>query len=454
MSEHKPLPKLKLLFSADDVIPEGTVRMHHPLYGGEVASIDDRVRLPFVLRKELIEIDSNNQPVRIVEPAVERVSPRCPHFGTCGGCQYQMISASEQLTVKRMILRRLLQDAGVDTSVGSYDFPAHHAEPYHYRNRIRVRIQRSPSGDFHFGYNVRTTTQFLPITTCPISAPNLIPTIEALLSLAADPDAAHWLNATAEVELFTNHDLSRTQLTLFVAPRTKAPQGSFIRFINALQQKVPHIAGASAAAFDPRTGPTGRTLAEHGAPGLNYTVGDETYWISRGGFFQVNRFLIPELVKLVTTDEHGAPRTGRIAWDLFSGVGLFSRILARHFEHVTAVESNPTAVADLTAAFKKLGPQHRAVNETTLAFLEKSLTQRDRPDLIVLDPPRAGAGLEACALIARLAPPEIVYVSCDPTTLARDLAALQPHYRIDHLHLIDLFPQTFHLETVAILRRK
>jgi len=250
---------------------------------------------------------------------------------------------------------------------------------------VRIQRVRQPDGNgtLRFGYNIRATTEFLPITTCPISAPNLIPTVENLIALATeDRDAEYWLNATAELELFTNDDLSGVQLTFFVAPRTKAPQGSFTRMISLLQQKIPQVVGAAAAAFDPRTGPTGRILAEHGAAGLNYKVGDETYWISRGGFFQVNRFLVDTLVKLVA-----GTRSGNIAWDLFAGVGLFSRVLARNFAHITAVESSPIASADLAAAFKKLGPQHRAVSETTLAFLQKAITQRERPDLIILDPP-------------------------------------------------------------------
>jgi 23S rRNA (uracil1939-C5)-methyltransferase len=424
------------------------VRLHIPLYSG--ATTDGpghEVQLPFVLRKELVEVSPTGQLVRILETATERVEPRCPHFGTCGGCQYQMIDYQEQVNIKRVLLYEELHKAGV--AVPAHFIPAHTAEPYGYRNRIRLRIRRVASA-LRFGYNIRTTTDFLPITTCPISAPNLLPIVEALLALASEDRYTElWLNATAELELFTNDDLSSIQLTLFVAPRTKAPQGSFTRMISLLQQKVPQVVGAAAAAFDPRTGPTGRTLAEHGAPGLNYKVGEETYWISRGGFFQVNRFLITTLVDLVT-----ANRAGNIAWDLFAGVGLFSRILARNFAQVTAVESSPIASADLAAAFKKLGPQHRAVSDTTLAFLQKSIIQRERPDLIVLDPPRAGAGLEACALLNRIAAPQIVYVSCDPTTLARDLTALQPTYRIDELHLIDLFPQTFHLETIATLSRK
>jgi len=213
------------------------------------------------------------------------------------------------------------------------------------------------------------------------------------------------------------------------------------------------ITATAAAAFDPRTGPTGRIIAEAGAPGLNYRVLDETYWVTRGGFFQTNRFLLETLVELVCNDDDH-PRTGTLAWDLFAGVGLFSRVLARSFSEITAVEANPTAVADLRSALTKTGSASTVHESTTLDFLHRAVLDRDRPDLIVLDPPRAGVGLEACELLNRIAAPSIVYVSCDPTTLARDLSVFQPFYNIRALHLVDLFPQTFHLETVAILQRR
>jgi len=421
------------------------VQVLGPMYGGMSATTEAAVTLPFVLRTETVEVDAANKLVRVVEEAPGRVKARCPHFGVCGGCQYQMIEYEDQLEVKRSVLRSELEKFKLEIPV---DIPAHSSRSYAYRNRVRFRIARV-GDELRLGYNVRETTKFVAIEECPISAPILLDTAKKLLALAAtNSDAAHWLNAAHELELFTNHDLTRVQFTLFCAPRTKAPQGSFQRMVSALQQVAPCVSGAGAAAFDPRTGPTGRELDAFGQPGLSYRVGDETYWITRGGFFQVNRFLIDSLVHLVTEARHGA-----LAWDLFAGVGLFSRVLARSFARVTAVEANPIAANDLKAAMAKLGKQHAVMEATTLAFLRQALLQRDRPDLIVLDPPRAGAGTEACELLNRLGAPQIVYVSCDPTTLARDLAVLQSRYKITALHLVDLFPQTFHLETVAVLDR-
>ena len=171
-----------------------------------------------------------------------------------------------------------------------------------------------------------------------------------------------------------------------------------------------------------------------------------TFWVPRGAFFQINRYLLPDLLALAV-----ANRTGALAWDLYAGVGLFSRALATQFTHVTAVEIAEPAVAALAAT--KL-TNLRAVKATTLDFLRRAVTQRDRPDLIVLDPPRTGAGRDVCELLGRVAAPTIVYVSCSPETLPADLATLSAAgYTVAELHLFDLFPQTTHIETVAVLTR-
>jgi 23S rRNA (uracil1939-C5)-methyltransferase len=177
--------------------------------------------------------------------------------------------------------------------------------------------------------------------------------------------------------------------------------------------------------------------------------------VDQGAFFQVNRWLIDALVQRVTANVRGA-----LAWDLFAGVGLFARQLGRSFERVIAVESTSASIAAL--AHNLRGTSASAVKATTLDFLrrERSGKRPDLivPDLIVVDPPRTGLGPETTALLAEIAAPEIMYVSCDPATLARDLRALVdsrngPGYVIDQITIADLFPQTFHLETVVRLRR-
>jgi 23S rRNA (uracil1939-C5)-methyltransferase len=375
--------------------------------------------------------------------APETATPLCPHFGVCGGCQHQDLAYSEQLRLKLTRLEEILHNAQI---LELPEATVHSGQPWAYRNRIRLRLEHSRNERF-VGYNHSDSTEFLGITTCPIAAQVLWTAAEDLLAAAAcDHDTAAWFDAASQVELFCNDDLSRVQLTLLCPKKTALQPASFARAIAALD--MPQLAGAAAVQVEARTGRSLRTLAETGTSGLSYRVGDETYWVSRGSFFQINRFLLQTLVDVVC-----GGRSGELAWDLFAGVGLFSRVLTRSFTQVTAVEANPTAASDLRAALARLGAQHTAVEATTLDFLRSAVLQRDRPELIVLDPPRAGAGAEACTLLQRLAPHSIVYVSCDPATLARDLRTLQPHYRIAELHLVDLFPQTSHVETVVELQR-
>jgi len=233
-------------------------------------------------------------------------------------------------------------------------------------------------------------------------------------------------------------------MTVFV----RKEEAGFTALCDHMQKLVPELVGAGALLFSPqgsqRQPRNPRQLANWGTEGLNYRTASEDYWVGRGGFFQVNRFLVDELVRTVT-----AGRQGTMAWDLYAGVGLFSRVLAKSFLQVVAVEADAT---DLSKSFK--GPGKRAVEATTVEFLRGAVVQRERPELIVMDPPRAGVGPEVCALLARISAPEIVYVSCDPVTLARDLKALASSgYNVVELHMMDMFPQTFHIETVVFLRR-
>ena len=194
-------------------------------------------------------------------------------------------------------------------------------------------------------------------------------------------------------------------------------------------------------------------VAKWGATSLIYPAAGFDYRVDHGAFFQVNRWLVDALVKSVT-----ANLKGQLAWDLFAGVGLFARALTAGFTRVVAVESAPSATQALAANLK--GTRGIPVRATTLDFLRR---ERDPdgarpgltvPDLIVVDPPRAGLGPEITTLLSQIAAPALVYVSCDPATLARDLRALLAGgYQIESITLADLFPQTFHLETVVHLRR-
>jgi 23S rRNA (uracil1939-C5)-methyltransferase len=174
-------------------------------------------------------------------------------------------------------------------------------------------------------------------------------------------------------------------------------------------------------------------------------VGATDLRVSGGSFFQVNRFLLDELVQIVT-----AGRSGEVALDLYAGVGLFTSVLASSFRHIVAVESSQSSAADL----KYNGPENGKIVRSTVEDYLGGKVRHGRPDFIIVDPPRAGLGDRVARALADSDARRITYVSCDPTTLARDLVHLQAGgYRIDKVHLVDLFSQTFHLETVVHLVR-
>jgi 23S rRNA (uracil1939-C5)-methyltransferase len=196
---------------------------------------------------------------------------------------------------------------------------------------------------------------------------------------------------------------------------------------------------------------TGPGYLEHEAGGFKFRV-------SHLSFFQVNRFLIDDLLNTVT-----AGAKGRLALDMYAGVGFFTLALARAFEKVVSVDANLAATRDLYANAEAVGVSVTTHNEHAEDFLKKT---KERPEFVVLDPPRAGLGAETAARLAELGAAEIVYLSCDPSTLARDLAVLTSsprkpkeitgpsvRYELSEMHLFDLFPQTYHIETLVRLRR-
>jgi 23S rRNA (uracil1939-C5)-methyltransferase len=403
------------------------------------------------------------------EPDDAIVRP-CPHFGPCGGCQLQHLTYTAQLDLKSAQMTAGLGAANLTLP----EIHLHPSPPLAYRNRIRLTLAEIDC-KLRAGYlsthssNLEPRTSslsFVPITQCPIAAPILWNATEALLGLI-NQRSSQWLEGPPftldQLELFTTADESQLQISLYARTFAKSLPAKFAAELDSLCEslrlQIPALTGAGIYLLPPRSARSRRVEQPRpgpawGSPGLIYSLEPRTsdldpsvsYWVPRGAFFQINRFLLPELLDLVT-----AGRTGSLAWDLYAGVGLFTRALAPHFDRVTAVE---VAEPSFTALASTKLPNRRAVKDTTLDFLRSAVLQRDRPDLIILDPPRTGAGSEICELLGRIAAPTVIYVSCSPETLPADLVTLAASgYRIEELHLLDLFPQTTHIETVAILTR-
>jgi 23S rRNA (uracil1939-C5)-methyltransferase len=423
------------------------------IYGGDGLAHHDgaTVFVPFVLPAERISAAPVEQKKkflrarvdRIIEPSPERIPARCPHFGECGGCHYQHIPYEAQLRYKTEILRETLRRLGHINWAG--DIVTHASPPFGYRNRaqwkIRPAAKNAPgterdSRELSIGYFRAQSMALCPVQDCPILSPLLLKTLLALRESLA---AGLLPGKLREIEAFADASDSKLLMTATFAGFPAARD----EVAKTFRQIVPEI--ASLLLHDPaseRMELDGPGFIESEAAGSKYRVGHFS-------FFQVNRFLIDELVGEVVSQANG-----QLAVDLFAGVGLFSVPLSKHFEHVVAVETNPAAARDLEFNVSATGA-NRAIevrNADVDRFLHK---YRETPDLIVLDPPRAGLSPEAAKHLARIAPRRITYVSCEPPTLARDLATfVQAGYEISAIHLFDLFPQTFHMETVVRLHRR
>jgi 23S rRNA (uracil1939-C5)-methyltransferase len=393
------------------IVSDFEVTVEKLVYGGEgLARADGRVVLtPFVLPGERVRVESEREkpglvrarPVEVLSEAPERVAPPCPYFGRCGGCHYQHASYEAQLGFKRAILaEELWRQAKIRA-------PEHIAivagEPWGYRNRAQLHIENSK-----LGYREARSRKLCPIDACPVSSPTINRTIPVLAKMLRD---SRWPKFVRSVELFT--DEQNVQLNITETDRPVAR-----RFFDWCAATIPAL-----------------------VPGALDYCGQ--FRVSGNSFFQVNRFLLDALVEAAL---EGAQ--GEWALDLYAGVGLFTLPLARRFGAVTAVESGAGAVRDLRWNAERAGAMNVRAEQQ---MAEKYLESLDvAPDFVLLDPPRAGLGPEMVTQLNRLRPRAVVIVACDPVTLARDLAGLTgAGYRLERLALVDLFPQTFHLETVA-----
>lgn len=411
-----------------------------------------RVFVPFTLPGEIVEADITEEhrgycvaEARKIDQASKfRTAPPCPWFGTCGGCQLQHSTYPYQLELKREMLAESLTRAGIRELPNITSLTG---DPFGYRNRIRLQVQAKP--EFAIGYRQAKSHRITAIDRCPIAAPLLERCIAAVRALGLKNAIPAGIQ---EMEIFMNHDQSEMLMTLWSQRQLRFEANPYAEFFEKLSREIPQLIGAAMFATEKDPSHTARPLLQWGQPDMQYRVAGRDYTVSLGSFFQVNASLLDAFAGSVVEGE-----SGECAWDLYAGVGLFSLALSERFQRVSAVESASSASKDLRKNLR--GTNAVAVSSTTLDFLRKAnrqITQHQEPtpDLVLLDPPRAGAGIEACNLLAICNPRRIVYVSCDPATLGRDLAALiQSGYRLHRLQLVDMFPQTGHLETIATLAR-
>lgn len=375
------------------------------VYGGDGIARDADGRTVFVpgvaagerVSVEIVEEKTNFARARLIEvlePSPSRRVAPCPHFGICGGCQVQYLDYAEQARVKAEFVREALTRVG--RIAWETPIPIVTADEWGYRNRVQFKF--APDGDrARIGFYVAGSNDLREVESCPLLAPPLDGAL-AKLRVGGQPFRSKTLDLAC---------------------------GD----------------GDEVVASDDRFGlPVGA---------VSRRIGDFIYRHDAKCFFQVNRFLAEALVKQAVPDDLAG---GRLAVDLYAGVGLFTLPLARRFDRVHAVEEAPSsgkfALENLAA--------NRIENVTCAArscerwLRESGLKLAGKVDFLLVDPPRAGLTNAVRAGVAELKPRRLTYVSCDPTTLARDAKFfIEKGYRLETVTALDLFPQTFHVETVA-----
>jgi 23S rRNA (uracil1939-C5)-methyltransferase len=422
------------------------VKIEKLIYGGEGLAHHDgaTVFVPFVLPDEEVAIQPVERKKKFVRGRVERIltaSPErsaapCPHFGVCGGCHYQHIPYEAQLRYKGEILRETLRRLGRIEWGGP--ITTHASPPWQYRNRAQWKVRPLAGSDrskrLAIGYFHGGSTALCAVEECPILSPSLFETFTTLRAALASGTLPP---ALREVDVFADAQDNRLLMN--------ASFGGFPASVAALAEKLRgSVAGLESLLIQDTSG---ERMELFGPGYLSYEVAGHPYRVGHLSFFQVNRFLVEEMAQAVCA----AAGEGELALDLFAGVGLFTVPLAQRFARIVAVEANPASARDLETNLAGTRGRAEGRNEEVESFLAKCT---EVPDVVILDPPRAGVSPTALARLATLGPARIVYVSCDPATLARDLAQLTATgYMLTEVHLFDLFPQSFHLESLVQLTR-
>jgi 23S rRNA (uracil1939-C5)-methyltransferase len=333
--------------------------------------------------------------LEVIKPSPVRVEPPCPYFGRCGGCDFQQLSYETQLEAKVEIIRDCFHRIA---NIADHPEIAMHSSPRQWQYRARANWQFDPQTR-QLGYFEAGSHRVCDVEICAVLVPDL-------------------QNTLAELRAHIRKD----------------------SFPGAVKN-VEGVVGAEGVSLAP-------AWDVFETQNVSRSIGDETYHFSADAFFQVNHELLVPLVREATRNARGT-----VAMDLYCGVGLFTVPLARCFERVVGVESNPTA-----ARFAQMNLQNarlksaRIITARVGEWLNSHALESEAVDFLLLDPPRAGAENRVINAILARHPRQISYVSCDPATLARDLKKLlAAGYFLDSVAAFDMFPQTHHVETVVRL---
>ncbi len=354
--------------------------------------------------------------LEVLESTPHRITPRCKHYSMCGGCHYQHLTYEAQLVAKQEILRQQLQRiGGIPDPLVSQTVPS--PQPWEYRNHIQFHL--TPSGAL--GFHKARSDQVFKIEECHLPE-TAIGSVWPQLDLEYIPDLER-----IGIRQGAGEDIQ----VMLESSTPDTPELS----VEELPLSVVHL------------GPEG-PLVLAGSQAVEIDVLERTFRVSAGAFFQANTGIAGAMVAHLL--ERLPLHTGVTLLELYSGVGLFSAFLAERVSRLVAVEASRYACADFEANLEEFENV-----ELYEAQVEQVITNLDlRPEIILVDPPRAGWGKDVAERVAAMQPACIAYVSCDPATLARDgKTFIDAGYQLDEITPFDAFPQTYHIESISLWLR-
>ncbi len=410
------------------------VKFEKMVFGGDcLGRLPDgrAVFVPFALPGEVAEIEVTESKERfargrlltLLETSPDRIEAPCPYFTICGGCHYQHLDYTQQLTLKQALVKDQLERIGKLTDLPEIPITAS-AAPFGYRNQVQFHPTNLESGEglSSLGFKRSDSNNVLPIAKCLLI-----------------PDELNVLLAQLELEAYSG--VSRLAMRI-------DSDGELMLTFEGESDEPPDLS-IELPVSSAYVSPDGQSFSLSGNDALVYTVLGNEFLVSPESFFQVNLPVAEEMIKNVLSlidDQENLE-----VLELYSGVGLFTRFLAPLASRLTAIESSPSACFDFVSNLDEF--ENISLYEGEVEFILPGLIGKFKPiDLVVLDPPRAGLNVHARQALINLDPMEIIYISCDPSTLARDLKHFnEAGYRLQSVHAFDMFPQTAHVECVVLL---
>jgi 23S rRNA (uracil1939-C5)-methyltransferase len=399
-------------------LEDGAAVFVHGGLEGELAEVEVVERRKNFARARLVEV---------VEPSAARVEPPCPHFiEGCGGCQWQHASYEAQLAFKQHILADQLRRGAGIVDPPLLD-PVPSPQPFGYRNTAELHVAAGG-----LGFHREGSHELVDIVHCPLIEPPL----DAALTLLR--------KSVRRLAQLTSIQLRNGQDALQLAFHSDEDPRSYKLLAGELGPAMEKQLGRPVRIAGVRAG-SDRMRGLYGEPWAHLSLAGRSFRVSALSFFQVNSAVAEALLARVLEQV----RPGDRVLDLFSGVGTFALAAADRAGDVVGVESHPASIADAAANLAEAGAENARFVHSDVS--SAAALAAERWDMAILDPPRAGC---PTSVLEALNAARLAYVSCDPSTLARDLKVLLARgYRLDSVELLDMFPQTYHLETLSLLTR-